>query len=450
MHDSRGSWIEGVIARGDRSLADAIEGAYRRGARFDSWEEQLDLDAWDAAFEEAQVDPARFLGTLPVSARLPWEHIDVGLGEGFLQKEYRKALRNRLSPPCGKAVGMFVHHTNLTHHEADRRKLVCYDCGVACDMTAMHERRGELLLELGARKPRPAEADTTPPAVLAPKGRRRPPERPDQGEPLRIRLRFEKLGRAACASHLDLVRLLPRLLRRLELPIYYSRGFNPRPLMTFGPALSLGVASLAEYVEIKLAEGSQVDCAHLPTALSETSIDGIRFVEATALAAGDPKLNQAIEEAVYVAALPRTVMQELGLSEVALQEQLQARRQQPLSARRNIDGIGKKVDVGRFLMDAQVGDPEDALGRAGLCGDLTAVTLRLRITGAGTAKASEALGALLQAPQLPVRFVRSALLFRHGGAAHTPMALDVLRDRAAAEKEARRAEKAAAAEGTAP
>ena len=52
---------------------------------------------------------------------MAWDHIDVGLEKDFLQKEYRKALKSRLSPPCGKAMGDFVHHTNLADHEADKR-----------------------------------------------------------------------------------------------------------------------------------------------------------------------------------------------------------------------------------------------------------------------------------------------------------------------------------------
>jgi hypothetical protein len=124
LHDSEGSWLEGVIARGDRSLCDVIERAYHKGARFDSWADQLNLDAWRAAFTECGVDPSLFLGTIPVDARLPWDHIDVGLEDGFLAREYRKAVKNRLSPPCGKAVGMFVHHTNLEAHAADLIKTV--------------------------------------------------------------------------------------------------------------------------------------------------------------------------------------------------------------------------------------------------------------------------------------------------------------------------------------
>ena len=118
-HLARESVLEGVFARGDRKLAGVIEHAWRAGARFDSWEEHIKHELWQAALDAHGIDPAPYLGTLPVSARLPWGHIDVGLEDGFLAREYRKALRSKLSPPCGKAAGMFVHHTNVADAEAD-------------------------------------------------------------------------------------------------------------------------------------------------------------------------------------------------------------------------------------------------------------------------------------------------------------------------------------------
>ena len=119
-HDSGASQLEGVFARGDRRLGDVLERAFLRGASFDSWEEQLRLDVWEEAFAFYGIDPAQYLGTLPVTARLPWDHFDIGLEPFFLQREYQKALRNRLSPPCGKVAGMFIHHTNV--RDAERRR----------------------------------------------------------------------------------------------------------------------------------------------------------------------------------------------------------------------------------------------------------------------------------------------------------------------------------------
>jgi hypothetical protein len=137
-------------------LADVIEHAYRAGARFDSWEERLDRNAWRSAFASTPSTSACGSAPSPSTARLPWDHLDVGLEDGFLLREYRKAMQNRLSPPCGKAAGMFIHHTNLEDATPTTRKLVCYDCGVACDLTNMRQERIVYLDTLMAKvRPRP-------------------------------------------------------------------------------------------------------------------------------------------------------------------------------------------------------------------------------------------------------------------------------------------------------
>ncbi len=84
MHDSEGSWLEGVLARGDRSLCDAIERAYLNGSalRLLGGPAQAALRGWRPS--TTAIDTGRFLGTIPTSAKLPWDHIDVGLGAGLL------------------------------------------------------------------------------------------------------------------------------------------------------------------------------------------------------------------------------------------------------------------------------------------------------------------------------------------------------------------------------
>jgi radical SAM family uncharacterized protein/radical SAM-linked protein len=411
MHESLGTWLEGVLSRGDRTLGDAIEKAYRGGARFDAWAEELRLDAWQAAFEG--IDTGRFLATIPVGARLPWDHIDVGLEPGFLAKEYRKALNNRLSPPCGKVVGAFVHPTNLEDAQAETRPLVCYDCGVACDLTAVREQRAGFLVGLGALT-RPAardEGELAAPVSFISKKARLPAANFAQGLPLRVRLGYTKLGRSAFASHLDLVRTMPRLLRRLDLPIFYSQGFHPLPDMTFGPALSLGIASLSEYVDVKLCPDAALDVETLAAQLDAVSTDGLRFFGARLLGPHDASINKVIDEAVYVCGLPRSTLDALGLSDVAsVAARLDAARAKgELVVRRTTEGIGKQVDVGKYLLDAQAGVGADVLARAGLVGELLPITLHLRILGGGAARATEALDALLGSKDVAARVVRASL-----------------------------------------
>jgi hypothetical protein len=66
------------------------------------------------------------------------------------------------------------------------------------------------------------------------------------------RIRFAKVGRAAFLGHLDLARLLSRSFRRADLTPAMTRGFSPKPRMTFGPALGLGIPSLGELVDVDL------------------------------------------------------------------------------------------------------------------------------------------------------------------------------------------------------
>jgi radical SAM family uncharacterized protein/radical SAM-linked protein len=324
-HNSGISWVEGIVSRGDRRLADVIEHAWRAGARFDGWDECFDAERWIAALDACGVDAAPYLGTRPVAARLPWDHIDVGLEDGFLLAEYRKALKGRASPPCGKVAGMLIHHTNLADAEPDRRKLVCYDCGVACDLSKMRADRLVALRVLGATEPTAARAasvvaDADEMVDVSERGGGSPAEHHNPRETARrervrlagfqgagrpwttYRVRFTKLGRAAFLGHLDLMRLLARSLRRAELPLAVTRGFSPKPRMTFGPALSLGVPSLGELIDLDLehAPDAALAAADVRVRLAAVTPAGIELVDCEVVTPGvTPGLGKAIGAADY-------------------------------------------------------------------------------------------------------------------------------------------------------
>jgi radical SAM-linked protein len=66
------------------------------------------------------------------------------------------------------------------------------------------------------------------------------------------RIKYEKTGTLRFISHLDVMRALIRALRRANIPIAYSRGFNPRPKISMGPPLPLGYESRCEFAEFSL------------------------------------------------------------------------------------------------------------------------------------------------------------------------------------------------------
>jgi radical SAM family uncharacterized protein/radical SAM-linked protein len=455
MHDCDTSWLEAVFARGDRSLAPVLERAYRGGARFDSWEDQKKMRVWEAAFQAEGVDPSRYLGTIPVSARLPWDHIDVGLEEGFLLREYRKALKDRLSLPCGKVAGNFVHATNLKDAQVEDRKLVCYDCGIACDLGAMREQRLVYLRKLGAEEPRPqaprprwakgpraahADVGRSPEGTAAHADGGRSPEgtaahadggRSPQGtaaraEVLRYRFVYEKVGAAAFLSHLDVIRALPRAFRRLELPLRYTEGFHPKPDMTFGPALSLGVASLAEVVDVKIA--AELDAASWLADLSAGAHAGLRFVGAARLGPCDPAVNRVVDVARYAVGIPRSALQGRGDEAWLRQRVRDAWDAEALVVTRRIEGVGKRVNVREFLQSLRVGDQADVerLAHCGFLGDFVVLGAQVDIRGSGGVKIAEVVEAVTGDAELPHRAVRVALGARIGERIASPLELEVV------------------------
>jgi radical SAM family uncharacterized protein/radical SAM-linked protein len=439
-HEANASVLEGIFARGDRPLADVLERAFRSGARFDSWDDQLRLDLWEEAFVHFGIDRARYLGTLPLSARLPWSHIDVGLEDGFLAREYRKALQNRLSPPCGKVAGAFIHHDNLEDARADERRLVCYDCGVACDLTQMRDERITFLTKLGAEKrrlPLAAKAPAPPPVAPVAEAALAEPETPApkakvmQGRGgFRYRFQYEKTGAVALLGHLDLIRELPRVCRRLGMSMVYTKGFHPKPDMTFGPALSLGVMSLDEYVDLRLAADLDPEAlARLTAEMTQKSPAGLVFTSAVKLDPKDPGVTKAIAGARYVIAFARAALQSGHVTapaeEVLADRCAEAMRATSLPFRRQIEGVGKTVDVRTYLLRAEVAGPEAhaALARVGLVGDLVAIDVDCAIPGSGAVKAAEVAAVIagdgVTAP--PHRAVRVALFARDEAGRFSPM-----------------------------
>jgi radical SAM family uncharacterized protein/radical SAM-linked protein len=448
MHENHQSHIEGIFSRGDRRVADLLERAFRLGCRFDGWDDQLRMDLWDRAITEVRVETGleidRYLGTIPVTARLPWDHIDIGLEPGFLAQEYRKALKDRLSPPCGKVYKRLLHPNNVADAEAAAdKKLVCYDCGVACDLDQMKAERLYYLRRMNAW--------TVPVASVAPRlaqpeafveerdgggapskpkhgPKPQPTTRIVQGEARRYRLRYAKLDRAAYLGHLDLVRHLPRIFRRAGLELFYSLGFHPKPELSFGPALGLGIPSLGELLDVSLTD--DFDAAELLARLRPVTLPGIEFLDAAALGVNDRALGRVVASAEFAARLPDGVDVAAGLARLASGEALHVRRESD-------KGLARMVDVRRSLGAIAAHEPSADVRRRldWATGDV--VRFRVAVSHEGSARPVEVVRALYgEDVAARTELARLALWAagegdRSDAGAVDPMRVDVLRHRAA-------------------
>ncbi|HZL20949.1 MAG TPA: TIGR03960 family B12-binding radical SAM protein [Polyangia bacterium] len=401
MHENQQSHIEGIFARGDRRAGDLLERAFRLGCRFDSWDDELRIDLWDQAIGEISAeigfDPSLALGTLPVTARLPWSHIDIGLEDGFLAKEYRKALKDRLSPPCGKPFKKLLHPNSVAAADAGAKdKLICYDCGVACDLDAMKGERLFFLRRMNAWGPgQSAPSPLVEAAAPSVRNPTRPPVRAAQGTPHRYRVRYTKLGRVAYLGHLDLVRHLPRIFRRAGLEMYYSSGFHPKPDLSFGPALGLGIPSLGEILDVKLVD--DLAPADLIRRLSGVTLEGIDILAATRVGENDRNLGRVIAEAEYLAQLPPDVDPQIGLQRFAGAD--------PVSMRRESDKkIARTVDVRKTLrsfaaLDERAG--ADLRRRLGWDGGAL-IVFSVAVSAEGSARPIEVIGGMF-GPEIAAR-----------------------------------------------
>lgn len=119
-HETPTSLLEGVLARGDRRLSAVIYSAYKKGCKFDSWDEHFKFDAWMEAFEENNLDPYFYTHRRrEFSEVLPWDHLDYGISRKFLERENMKAHENKTTPHCRiQCAGCGANRLNGGHCDA--------------------------------------------------------------------------------------------------------------------------------------------------------------------------------------------------------------------------------------------------------------------------------------------------------------------------------------------
>jgi radical SAM family uncharacterized protein len=255
-HDVTTSVLEAVFSRGDRRLGRVLVGAWKRGARFDGWDDKLNAAAWKEAFAAEGVDFTDYLKPLSVSAALPWDRIDAGLRKSHLAGELDLALRGEPSPTCMERA--------------------CGECG-GCETRFW-------------KKP---PAPVKPAAIPAPPG---PAGEPGE-EVQRYRAFYAKRGKARYLSHIDLIHVLQRSFRRAGIEVRKTQGFHPKMDLSYGPALPLGMEALREVLEFRSTR--RLEEKEFLARVNKALPPGIRFSGFEKVAPLSPSLFNAMERLVY-------------------------------------------------------------------------------------------------------------------------------------------------------
>ncbi|MEI6235268.1 MAG: TIGR03960 family B12-binding radical SAM protein [Planctomycetota bacterium] len=131
VHDPETSYLEGILSRGDRRLGKAIERAWRNGARFDGWTEQLKMDVWMESFAHFGMDPDWIgLRERKLTEILPWVVVNDTVSEAFLKRELKRAEQERVTLTCAD--------TNPSEETP------CFICD-ACDKSPLYEKKEAML-----------------------------------------------------------------------------------------------------------------------------------------------------------------------------------------------------------------------------------------------------------------------------------------------------------------
>jgi len=206
------SYVEGIISRGDERVGDIILAAYKAGARLDAWDEYFDKSIWQESINKANWNVEEETTREKIlDETLPWDNINLGITKPYLKKEYTKALNYETTDICDDPCS--------------------HNCGV-CNKNSFVQKNTNKD-DLPNLKPKNIDNVNTP-------------------ETYSYLLEFSKTGKAIYLSHLNILNVFSKTLRRSGLILKYTQGFNPKPIIEFAHPLSLGIESKVEILSITL------------------------------------------------------------------------------------------------------------------------------------------------------------------------------------------------------
>ena len=194
----------------------------------------------------------------------------------------------------------------------------------------------------------------------------------------RLRIVFSKGAEIKYISHLDLMRAWQRALRRADIPLAYSRGFNPRPRLSFAAALAVGFTGRAEMLDVFLEQR-----LHLRDFASRLEVElpvGLQLQTATEIPLDlSPLPSQVIASQYEVLAQSEHSRDEIDerLRSLLAAESLPRRRELPDRVR--------TYDLRPLIQD---------LGQVGRQGDMSVIAMQLQAGPRGTGRPDEVMRAL--------------------------------------------------------
>ncbi|MDA3940734.1 MAG: TIGR03936 family radical SAM-associated protein, partial [Spirochaetia bacterium] len=228
------SYVEGIISRGDKRVGDIILDAYKSGARLDAWEEHFDMSIWKKSIDKVNWNvEEEITKEKSLDEKFPWDGITLGITKPYLKREYIKALNYETTDVCDDPC---------THN-----------CGICNTNTVVEKNTNKEKLSNLPNIDIVEESSDLSFLYL---------------------LEFSKKGKAVYLSHLNILNVFSKTLRRSGVKIKYTQGYNPKPKIEFAHPISLGIESDVEVLSITLS--SDISENELLTQMNNNLPKGIK------------------------------------------------------------------------------------------------------------------------------------------------------------------------------
>ena len=213
------SMIEGIISRGDASLAPLFEHLADKGVRLEAWREFFKPEIYHEWFNENGINMERYLRKREFDETLPWDFVDTGIDRSFLIDETKNAELGRITADCYSG---------------------CAGCGIGCEAEERTQKT-----EIRAQNTEVGKEG------LPIQTGRYEIQNTRYGIAKKYTLRYGKYGNARYIGHIDAMDILLRALRVSGVSIKMHGKYHPMPNIALSDALPVGIESVCELMEIE-------------------------------------------------------------------------------------------------------------------------------------------------------------------------------------------------------
>jgi radical SAM-linked protein len=262
-----------------------------------------------------------------------------------LLKDLEKSLASRFAPACEKP---YRNEQADASERSGTGKLVCYDCGLACDLDAIAGERDAAAAQVAGISDQVVDAGGCPQGETPVR-----PAEPTPGPLHRYRVCYSKTGMSRFLSHLETARAIERAGRRTRWPVAYSGGFHPHPKISFGPALPVGVAGENEYFDVELSE--EWPAERLASELNSKLHEGFAVHEVCILPAETGTIETLVDRFEYRVMLSAEHVEKQVGSLAALRKRLEERLAGgEWMIDRRVKGRRRTINATEFVADSRL------------------------------------------------------------------------------------------------